>query len=52
MVKILNGVLILRDGQAGGWTSDVENGLVSWAKAYIPWLQTTKLAIAERDSTK
>lgn len=52
MVKILSGVLILRNGKATEWTSEVDDGFVSWAKAYIPWLQTNKLAIEERDSTK
>ncbi|KAK7679627.1 hypothetical protein QCA50_017339 [Cerrena zonata] len=51
MVKILSGVLILRNGKAAEWTSEVDDGFVSWAKAYIPWLQTNKLAIEERDST-
>ncbi|CAL1703088.1 unnamed protein product [Somion occarium] len=51
MVKIVSGVLILRDGKAAEWTSDVDDGLVSWAKAYIPWLETATIAIEERNST-
>ncbi|KAI0074707.1 chondroitin AC/alginate lyase [Panus rudis PR-1116 ss-1] len=50
MVKILNGVLILRGGKAPEWTSEVDNGLVEWTKEYIPWLQTAKIAIEEKDS--
>lgn len=52
MVKILNGVLIFRGGKPAEWTSDVDNGLVEWAKAYIPWLQTARIAVEEKDSTK
>ena len=52
MVKVLSGVLILRDGKAAEWTNEVDSGFVTWAEAYIPWLQTNKLAVDERNSLK
>ncbi|CAE6481161.1 unnamed protein product [Rhizoctonia solani] len=46
--KALSGILLMKE--MGVW-SDVDlEGIVSWAKAYIPWLQTNELAKAERAS--
>jgi hypothetical protein len=52
MVKIVNAVLVLRAGNAPGWTSAIDSGQVAWAKSYIRWLTTGPLALAEAAATK
>jgi len=47
MVKIVNAVLVLRAGNAPGWTSTIDSGLVAWTKLYIGWLTTNSIALAE-----
>jgi hypothetical protein len=46
MVKVVNAVLVLRAGRAPGWTSAIDSGLVNWAKSYIEWLTTSRIALA------
>lgn len=46
--KALTGMLLMRD--LGVWSEQDLSGIVGWAKAYIPWLQTNDLAKAERAS--
>lgn len=48
--KALTGMLLMRD--LGVWSEQDLSGIVGWAKAYIPWLQTNDLAKAERASDK
>jgi hypothetical protein len=52
MVKIVNAVLVLRAGNAPGWTNAIDSGLVAWTKSYIGWLTTSPLALAEAATTK
>jgi hypothetical protein len=52
MVKIVNAVLVLRAGNAPGWTSAIDSGLVAWAESYIGWLTTNQLALEEAAATK
>ena len=52
MAKIASGVLVLRQGQAPGWTTDIDNGFHAWIQQYIPWLTTAELAIQEREAAK
>ncbi|KAI0080380.1 chondroitin AC/alginate lyase [Panus rudis PR-1116 ss-1] len=47
MTKVVNGVLILRQGQANAWSSDDDNQMNAWAEKYISWLQTAPIAIEE-----
>jgi hypothetical protein len=35
MVKVVNAVLVLRAGNAPGWTSAIDSGIVTWTKSYI-----------------
>ncbi|KAF7305632.1 Chondroitin AC/alginate lyase [Mycena chlorophos] len=44
MVKIVSGILMLRQMKASAWTSDLDNAMVAWAKKYITWLQTASTA--------
>jgi hypothetical protein len=52
MVKIVNSVLVLRAGNAPGWTSAIDSGLVAWTESYIGWLTTNQLALEEAAATK
>ncbi|KDR76943.1 hypothetical protein GALMADRAFT_119999 [Galerina marginata CBS 339.88] len=51
IAKITTGILILRKGGSTAWTTDLDNQMVSWAKAYTSWLQSDPLAIDESEST-
>ncbi|KAF8705971.1 Chondroitin AC alginate lyase, partial [Rhizoctonia solani] len=46
--KALSGILLMKE--MGVWSEADLAGVVNWAKAYIPWLQTNELAKAERAS--
>ncbi|CAE6435341.1 unnamed protein product [Rhizoctonia solani] len=46
--KALSGILLMK--KMGVWSETDLAGIVDWAKAYIPWLQTNELAKAERAS--
>ncbi|KAJ3476475.1 hypothetical protein NLI96_g11133 [Meripilus lineatus] len=50
MAKIAVGILILREGKAPEWTTEVDNGFDAWIKAYIPWLTSAKIALEEMNS--
>lgn len=52
MSKLVSGILILRQGNAAEWTSDLDSSLVSWTKEYITWLTTADIAIQEKEATK
>lgn len=52
MAKIAVGILILREGKAPEWTTEVDNGFDAWIKAYIPWLTSAKIALEEMNSAK
>ncbi|KAI0048690.1 chondroitin AC/alginate lyase [Auriscalpium vulgare] len=51
MAKLTSGILILRQGKAPAWTSDIDTGLVAWANTYIQWLTTSDIALGEANST-
>ncbi|KAI0088278.1 chondroitin AC/alginate lyase [Irpex rosettiformis] len=51
MAKIASGILVLRDGKAQEWTSDIDKGFVGWINNYIGWLHTSPLALKEKSST-
>jgi len=50
--KIASAILILRKGGSTAWTTDLDNQMIAWSKAYINWLETAKIAVEERVSTK
>ena len=52
MVKLVSGVLVMRGGNAPGWTSEIDSGLITWTKSYIGWLTTNTLALEEAAATK
>jgi hypothetical protein len=52
MVKVVNAVLVLRAGQAPGWTSAIDSGLVNWIKSYIKWLTSDQIALTEAVAPK
>jgi hypothetical protein len=52
MVKVANAALVLRAGNAPGWTSAIDSGLVTWTKSYVEWLTTNQLGLAEAAETK
>ncbi|RPD61570.1 chondroitin AC/alginate lyase [Lentinus tigrinus ALCF2SS1-7] len=51
MAKVVSGVLILREGKAAEWTSDIDTALNSWTTEYISWLTTAKIALEEKAAT-
>ncbi|KAI0634347.1 chondroitin AC/alginate lyase [Trametes polyzona] len=48
MSKLVSGVLILREGKASEWTSEIDTQLTNWTKSYIEWLTTAKIALEEQ----
>lgn len=52
MAKIASSILLLRQGKAAEWTSDVDSQFVAWLNKYVTWLTTAKIAIEEKDSLK
>ncbi|QRW05956.1 chondroitin AC/alginate lyase [Ceratobasidium sp. AG-Ba] len=51
MTKLVSGVLMMRNGSAPAWTSDLDTGLNTWVNQYIQWLDTAKLSQDEKAST-
>ncbi|KAH9851065.1 chondroitin AC/alginate lyase [Lenzites betulinus] len=47
MTKLVSGVLILREGKAAEWTSEIDTGLTNWTNSYIDWLTTAQIALQE-----
>ena len=52
MTKVATGILVLRKGKSALWTTELDNQMIAWAREYITWLETTQIAIEERDATK
>jgi hypothetical protein len=52
MVKITNGLLILRKGNSSDWTADLDTSMRAWVGTYTTWLETSQLALEEAASTK
>jgi hypothetical protein len=52
MAKLVSGVLMLRNGTASAWTSELDSRLKAWVKEYIGWLTTANLALQEKAATK
>lgn len=52
VVKVVNAVLVLRTGQAPGWTSAIDSGLVNWTKSYIKWLTSSQIALTAAVASK
>ncbi|KAI0827307.1 chondroitin AC/alginate lyase [Trametes gibbosa] len=47
MTKLVSGVLILREGKAAEWTSDIDAALTNWTNSYIGWLTNAQIALEE-----
>ncbi|KAL1948381.1 hypothetical protein VTO73DRAFT_12456 [Trametes versicolor] len=47
MAKLVSGVLILREGNAAEWTSEIDTGFTTWAANYSTWLTTASIALEE-----
>lgn len=43
MVKVVNGLQLLRSTKSPDWTSAREQAMMTWMKSYINWLQTSDL---------
>lgn len=52
MTKVASAVLILREGNATEWTSELDAGFDAWLAEYIKWLTTAQLAVEESKATK
>ncbi|KAI0752836.1 chondroitin AC/alginate lyase, partial [Daedaleopsis nitida] len=48
MAKVVSGVLLLREGKAPQWTSDIDTALNNWTNEYINWLSTADIALEEK----
>jgi len=51
MSKVVSGILILREGKSTAWTSDLDSQMNNWTTSYLNWLETAKIAVAEKDAT-
>ena len=52
MTKVVDAVLILRAGNAAGWTETIDSGLVNWTTTYIGWLTSNEIALQEAVAPK
>lgn len=52
MTKVVSAVLILRNGKAPGWTTELDDQLVAWTREYIKWLESSPISLEEKASTK
>ena len=52
MSKVVSGVLVLREGRAAEWTSDIDLALTLWTQEYITWLMSASIALEEKAATK
>lgn len=52
MAKLVSGVLILREGNAAEWTSEIDTGFTTWAANYTTWLTTASIALEEEAAEK
>ncbi|KAF9459037.1 chondroitin AC/alginate lyase [Collybia nuda] len=48
MTKVASAVLILRDSKAPGWTTELDDQLVTWTKEYIKWLESSPISLEEK----
>lgn len=44
MVKVVNGIQILKAAQSPDWTPAMDSQMVGWINQYVNWLQTNTLA--------
>ncbi|KAI0061088.1 chondroitin AC/alginate lyase [Artomyces pyxidatus] len=51
MAKLVNAILILRQGKSPEWTSDIDTQLVAWVNTYLQWLETASIALQEAAAT-
>ncbi|KAG9086917.1 hypothetical protein FS749_003284 [Ceratobasidium sp. UAMH 11750] len=51
MTKIVSGVLMMRNGSAPAWTSDLDAGLNAWVTKYLVWVTTAELSLQEKAAT-
>ncbi|OBZ76953.1 hypothetical protein A0H81_03400 [Grifola frondosa] len=47
MTKVVSAVLILRQGKAVEWTSELDTQLTNWTNSYMTWLETSSLGKGE-----
>ena len=45
MAKVVSGVLLLREGKASEWTTEIDTALNKWTTDYIGWLTTAEIAL-------
>ena len=43
LVKVVNAIQILKAVKSPDWTSAREQGVMTWMKTYITWLQTSQI---------
>lgn len=51
MTKIASAIQVMRDAHATAWTAARDSAMVAWSNAYLAWLLTNPLSIAEKEST-
>ncbi|KAF8801252.1 hypothetical protein BYT27DRAFT_7115572 [Phlegmacium glaucopus] len=47
LTKIVSAILLLREAKSSAWTTDLDNQMITWSKAYITWIQTAPIALTE-----
>ncbi|KAH9929064.1 chondroitin AC/alginate lyase [Epithele typhae] len=48
MAKVVSAVLLMREGKAAAWTTELDTGLNSWTTEYIGWLTSAGIALEEK----
>ncbi|EJU01866.1 chondroitin AC/alginate lyase [Dacryopinax primogenitus] len=51
MVKIVNGILMLRSTKNSDWTSSIDSAMTTWTKSYLQWIQTSNIGVAASKAT-
>lgn len=52
MAKVVSGILVLREGKSTLWTPELDQKMNNWTTTYLNWLETAKIAVAEKKATK
>ncbi|KAJ7241668.1 chondroitin AC/alginate lyase [Mycena haematopus] len=47
MVKVVSGILILRQRNCTDWTEALDTQMIAWTNQYLTWLETNKLGVDE-----
>ena len=52
LVKVVNAIQILRLSRSSHWSKDRDTRMVTWAKSYLEWLETSEVGKRPKKSVK